>query len=214
MHPTQTINFNYENTIMSFLSTTKITTIRQKSDTPTKLAPPEFPTINSNYVLVKSKHQYDSFLAEWKSVIDCDIASMGDNYPSQFASLMIFRNIMLGDDVYKGFRPHYKLNNLKNGHGFMSGWVRAYEQLHNALRLLGKGIVTVLGGYIVRLSMAIYRYSFNTTSFNRHLLEPSEFYRYRSHTYIDTVNDKIIEQLESNVCPKDTDIQTVLNSFA
>lgn len=165
------------------------------------------PTFPSNSkALITTKDQFKRFDREWKKIVAEDRL----RHDSQFAPLMIFRNIVLGQDIYKGFTPSYKLNNLKNGYGFMDGWTRAYTRLYYTTRINNSGTMDILSLSLYRLMVAALG-RFNMSQLSNYMINPSKFQIVHADTYMDRVQNHLISQIEDGDFTRHTNIQAVLN---
>lgn len=114
----------------------------------TQLSLPE-----NNRHLVRNKQQYIAFDKVWKQLVAEDVERKTTR--SDFASLLILRNILLNRDVTMGFTPYLQYNSLKNGRGFIDGFSNAINRLRGAL---SSSTVTALQTSSHRLLLSIAPY--------------------------------------------------------
>ena len=143
---------------------------------------------------VRNRDQYIALDKVWKQIAKEDRERKDRS--TDFASVLILRNLMIGKDMYSGFTPALRINDLKNGRGFMGGFQLAYDNLHRALK----------NDFVCRLRINICRMLIAVRAFPR----PKEVSNvipaigtfdssWYNKSYVSRVHAMVVEQIEDGV---------------
>jgi len=176
-----------------------------------KVTKPQLPI--SGTAFIKTKSDYLLFIANWKRVVKRDSER---DYGSTFASLMIFRNLAIGSDTFKGFTPSQKINVLKNGRTFLSGWLDAYDLLCSSINRVKQDSdrKSNLIDDLKELMDGISDESMN--DFNNiyaELVQPVKYSHLNSRSYTRWIHDHLVTDIASGEHKRVQTITEILNHY-